>query len=596
MITRYVDTAGRTLPESDTPAAPFSDAAAVAPWARAGVERMRQTGLLAGYEDGTFRPQRTANRAEAATLFLRLHTALEEGSQEPGIPAQVQAEYRTFQTHTEAIDAIQTTFLNQDNTVDREDVPALLDQVTAYAQQAQAAGDVAQYTREDNTVAITFASGVEYLYQPPVEGALSGGSQIAALTPKGSLANRFGVWVREVEAWLDVAFSDGDHTYHDTEACAQLLQDGLGGGSVAHLDGSAVTVDQVKALGDYDYILWEGHGAYSETLHSCLVTDESCSMWNYFQHREDLQSKRLVTTSGLGTPYYCVTPAFVQAYVGDLEGAVVFLGACYSGKDDTLANAFLDKGAAAVLGYTDEVYIPYEMLTRSFFFEAFSQGDVTVSQAVDYAKTLVGPELMEGLPGDLTLFPAGSDVTLLPQEADTAWKAAYRDYIQKDLLDTANNSGTGPLMEQAQYYLFDANGDATPELWIDYMFTYAGQRLCTYAGGQVVVQPITAGALSYLPGENCLLASGGRMDVYYDVLYRIENGRFLQTARGDYTTNFEASNASGDLVFDYTWNGSPVSSATYRNNLATLFDQTRGEALWETQGLSYSEILVQLAQ
>lgn len=128
------------------------------------------------------------------------------------------------------------------------------------------------------------------------------------------------------------------------------------------------------------------------------------------------------------------------------------------------------------------------------------------------------------------------------------------------------------------------------------MFTYAGQRLCTYAGGQVVVQPITAGALSYLPGENCLLASGGRMDVYYDVLYRIENGRFLQTARGDYTTNFEASNASGDLVFDYTWNGSPVSSATYRNNLATLFDQTRGEALWETQGLSYQEILVQLAQ
>ena len=42
--------------------------------------------------------------------------------------------------------------------------------------------------------------------------------------------------------------------------------------------------------------------------------------------------------------------------------------------------------------------------------------------------------------------------------------------------------------------------------------------------------------------------------------------------------------------------GRPVSSATYRNNLATLFDQTRAEALWETQGLSYQEILVQLAQ
>ena len=44
--------------------------------------------------------------------------------------------------------------------------------------------------------------------------------------------------------------------------------------------------------------------------------------------------------------------------------------------------------------------------------------------------------------------------------------------------------------------------------------------------------------------------------------------------------------------YRYTWNGSPVSSATYRNNLATLFDQTQAEALWETQGLSYQGILV----
>ena len=116
---------------------------------------------------------------------------------------------------------------------------------------------------------------------------------------------------------------------------------------------------------------------------------------------------------------------------------------------------------------------------------------------------------MEGLPGDLTLFPAGSDVTLLPQEADTAWKSAYRDYIQKDLLDTANNSGTGPLMEQAQYYLFDANGDATPELWIDYMFTYAGQRLCTYAGGRSLSSPSPQVPCPICLERNCLLAPGG---------------------------------------------------------------------------------------
>ena len=219
-----------------------------------------------------------------------------------------------------------------------------------------------------------------------------------------------------------------------------------------------------------------------------------------------------------------------------------------------------------------------------------------MSQAVDYAKTLVGPELMEGLPGDLTLFPAGSDVTLLPQEDNTAWKAAYRDYIQEDLLDTANNSGTGPLMEQAQYYLFDANGDATPELWIDYMFTYAGQRLCTYAGGAVQARDTEVAGLSYLPGTGLLLASGGHMGYFYDIVYQLEQGTFSPVSRGDMQVVDDQGVPVEESQYRYTWNGSPVSSATYRNNLATLFDQTRVEALWETQGLSYSEILVQLAQ
>lgn len=72
MIARYVDSADLTLPETGDPAAPFTDRNAVSDWAEAGVELMRQTGILAGYEDGTFQPQRTANRAEAATIFMRL--------------------------------------------------------------------------------------------------------------------------------------------------------------------------------------------------------------------------------------------------------------------------------------------------------------------------------------------------------------------------------------------------------------------------------------------------------------------------------------------------------------------------------------------
>lgn len=52
MIARYVDSADLPLPETGDPAAPFTDRNAVSDWAEAGVELMRQTGILAGYEDG----------------------------------------------------------------------------------------------------------------------------------------------------------------------------------------------------------------------------------------------------------------------------------------------------------------------------------------------------------------------------------------------------------------------------------------------------------------------------------------------------------------------------------------------------------------
>ena len=76
MIARYVDSADLPLPETGDPAAPFTDRNAVSDWAEAGVELMRQTGILAGYEDGTFQPTRELSRQEAAVILQRLYTVL----------------------------------------------------------------------------------------------------------------------------------------------------------------------------------------------------------------------------------------------------------------------------------------------------------------------------------------------------------------------------------------------------------------------------------------------------------------------------------------------------------------------------------------
>lgn len=66
---RYALKQGIELPKSENAAGSFPDADKISEYAREFVELMRIAGILNGYEDGTFRPQGNATRAEAAKLF-----------------------------------------------------------------------------------------------------------------------------------------------------------------------------------------------------------------------------------------------------------------------------------------------------------------------------------------------------------------------------------------------------------------------------------------------------------------------------------------------------------------------------------------------
>lgn len=66
---RYALKQGNELPKDAAPAESFPDADKISEYAREFVELMRIAGILNGYEDGTFRPQGNATRAEAAKLF-----------------------------------------------------------------------------------------------------------------------------------------------------------------------------------------------------------------------------------------------------------------------------------------------------------------------------------------------------------------------------------------------------------------------------------------------------------------------------------------------------------------------------------------------
>lgn len=121
MIARYVEASGIHLPDADNPASSFKDAASVSSWARDGLELMRRTGILSGYADGTFGPKKTATRAEAAAIFMRLCVLLDGGTpEEPPVKENVYQEvlnqYKQARAYGFDIDFIENSGLSYVNT------------------------------------------------------------------------------------------------------------------------------------------------------------------------------------------------------------------------------------------------------------------------------------------------------------------------------------------------------------------------------------------------------------------------------------------------------------------------------------------------
>ncbi|KAG2496203.1 hypothetical protein HYH03_005802 [Edaphochlamys debaryana] len=114
---------------------------------------------------------------------------------------------------------------------------------------------------------------------------------------------------------------------------------GSGGGSEGGVPGYEVTavrtaldaayLENFKGWGNYDYVP-ENYALFLEYVKGNIELDNYGSIW--------------------------ITPDFFQEHTGDMGQTIVFLSACHSAANPSLANVFSSKGSPAFLGYTREVY------------------------------------------------------------------------------------------------------------------------------------------------------------------------------------------------------------------------------------------------
>ena len=164
------------------------------------------------------------------------------------------------------------------------------------------------------------------------------------------------------------------------------------------LTDSQVTLAALKKLGinaGNEIIIWHGHGTYYSDKGEVLFIGEKCSSKRRMSDKE----YNYEFTSGNVVFYYsgnmAITPKFIKAYCNNLDGSLVYLGACWSGYDSKLAEAFISKGAKAVVGFSQSVTTAYDCAFALEFAKALcekkSNGRFsTASEALAKAKDVLG--------------------------------------------------------------------------------------------------------------------------------------------------------------------------------------------------------------
>lgn len=158
---------------------------------------------------------------------------------------------------------------------------------------------------------------------------------------------------------------------------------------------------------------------------------------------------------------------------------------------------------------------------------------------------------------------------------EAEWKRAYLDYIngQEHII----NQFTG--LPEEVYKLVDINGDSIPELYIGTGMVAAGDAICTYYNGSINCLYVDNYGLSYIEGGSLLMDSGGRMDVYYDTIYTLVDGEFIELQSGRYGAEDNSRvqfDADGLPIYKYYWSGAQVSSEEeYKRLLNSIFDEQK---------------------
>lgn len=306
----------------------------------------------------------------------------------PGTDEQVNARNAEIATIQAAVDGVKNPAGEAYTTVTVSNLSEYINAVSKSLDELSKSGTKVSYTKNADNIRVSLANGGYYMIIPNVEGTDEGDKsddiRIATYQPclsgYSSSISGYMSYIDDGAALIDKEFdkytfkkdgSSTDDDYNDSE----------------------VDLNACASVSQYYVLLWHGHGGYDSSVGSYLLTGAKRSSESDKKLSSAISNNEILVTKDS----YLITAAFIDKYVASdsLENTVVYLGACQSGRDSKLANAFLNKGAVAVYANSNTIHTTYNLSMIKSVCEGLTKKNSTgaynsVSEALTYAKGING--------------------------------------------------------------------------------------------------------------------------------------------------------------------------------------------------------------
>ena len=131
------------------------------------------------------------------------------------------------------------------------------------------------------------------------------------------------------------------------------------GYSVSYYKNTQVTISLIETKLDKGVVFNRGHGGYDSSTRQVIIC--SGERWNSSKYQYE-QSQGWVVRAwilhyGQYYDFFTYTPGLISNYYSNLPNSLIYMESCEGLKNSTMANAWLNAGAGAYMGWTKSVLV-----------------------------------------------------------------------------------------------------------------------------------------------------------------------------------------------------------------------------------------------